>query len=149
MNLGEMRTRVRRELKDEDAASYRWSDSELDRHIARAVAELSLAVPLESKAALTTTSGSRELSVSGLASLVAVEAVEYPTGQYPPSYVMFSLWGNMLTLLVDNAPGGGEGVAVFYGKLHTLDATTSTLPPSVEELVGQGRLATPPWSGPT
>ena len=39
MDLGEMRTRLRRELKDEDAANYRWTDDELDRHIARAVAE--------------------------------------------------------------------------------------------------------------
>jgi hypothetical protein len=138
MDLAEMRTRLRRELKDEDPASYRWSDDELDRHIARAVAELSLAVPLQSKATLTTTAGSRELSLSTLADLVATEAVEYPTGKYPPDYVLFSLWGDTLTLLVDQTPGDGEQVAVYYGKLHTLDATTSTLPPPLEELVAAG-----------
>ncbi len=138
MDLSEMRTRLRQELKDEDAANYRWSDDELDRHIARTVAELSLAVPLQSKATLTTTAGSRELSLTALADLVAVEAAEYPTGKYPPAYVLFSLWGDTLTLLVDRVPGDGEQVAVYYGKLHTLDATTSTLPPPLEELVAAG-----------
>lgn len=147
MNLGEMRTRVRRDLKDEDAANYRWSDAELDRHIGRAVRDLSLAAPLEAKASLTT-SGSRELSLAGLQDLVSLEAVEYPTGRYPPSYVPFSLWGSTLTLLVDGVPGAGEGVAVYYGKLHTLDATSSTLPPAQEELVatGVGAYAALEWS---
>jgi len=138
MNLSEMRTRVRRDLHDEDASSYRWSDSELDRHIEHAVRELSIAVPLEAVATLTTTPGSRELSLSGLDGLIQVEAVEYPVGKYPPSYVRFSLWGSTLTLLVDEAPQEAESVKVYYGKLHTLDATTSTIPPYLEELVAIG-----------
>ena len=35
MNLSEMRTTVRRDLKDEDASNYRWTNDELDRHIAK------------------------------------------------------------------------------------------------------------------
>ena len=50
MNLSEMRTRVRQDLRDLDAADYRWSDAELDRHIEHGVRELSLAVPQEAKA---------------------------------------------------------------------------------------------------
>jgi len=141
MNLADMRTRVRRELHDEDASNYRWTDNELDRHISRAVQELSLSVPLEAKATLTTTADSRELSIAALTDLVAIEAVEYPTGQYPPSYVRFSLWGNTLTLLVDGAPSGGEEVYVYYGKLHTLDASTSTVPTPYEDLVALGACA--------
>ncbi len=34
MNLTEMRTIVRRDLHDEDAANYCWTNDELDRHIA-------------------------------------------------------------------------------------------------------------------
>ena len=37
-----MRTLVRRDLGDEDAATYRWTDFELERHIQHAVRELSL-----------------------------------------------------------------------------------------------------------
>jgi hypothetical protein len=67
-----------------------------------------------------------------------VEAVEYPVGRYPPSYAPFSLWEGVLTLLVDSTPGDAEDVKVYYGKLHTLDAVTSTLPPHLEDLVAAG-----------
>lgn len=141
MNLSQMRQMVRRDLHDEDAANYRWSDSDLDRHIGRAVREMSLAVPLETRASLTTTAGSRDLSLSGLADVVAIEAVEYPTGQYPPSYVPFSLWGETLTLLVDQEPAEAEAVNVYYGKLHTLDETSSTIPAALEDVVATGAAA--------
>jgi hypothetical protein len=99
---------------------------------------VSVAVPLESRSTLTTTAGSRDLSLASLIGLVQVEAVEYPTGKYPPHLVRFAVWGATLTLLVDNTPGGSESVVVYYGKLHTLDATTSTLPSALEELVALG-----------
>ena len=138
MNLGDMRIRVRRDLKDEDAASYRWSDNEIDRHIDHALRDLSQVAPLQAKATLTTTAGSRDISISTLSNLVAIEAVEYPTGQYPPIYVPYSLWGSTLSLLIDKTPSGGENVNIYYGKLHTLDATTSTLPAPLEDLLAIG-----------
>ena len=138
MNLAEMRTRVRRDLHDEDSSNYRWTDDELDRHIGHAVRELSLSLPLEAKANLTTTAGSRELSIASLSDLVVIEAVEYPVTKYPPSYVRFSIWGNTLTLLIDQVPSGGEEVYIYYGQLHTLDANGSTIPSPVEDLVATG-----------
>ena len=136
--LADVRGRVRQDLHDEDAGSYRWTDDVLDRHIARALAELSLSAPREMTAALTTTAGSRDLSVASVTGRVVVEAVEYPIGQYPPSFVLFSLWADTLTLLVDGAPGGGEDVTVYYGALHTLDAQGSTLPLALEEALVTG-----------
>jgi hypothetical protein len=141
MDLPTMRTVVRRDLHDEDSADYRWTDAELDRHIDRAVKEFGLAVPLESKTALTTTADSRDLSLASLTDLVVVEAVEYPVGRYPPSYAAFSLWGDVLTLLVDQAPLETEDVNLFYGALHTLDATSSTIPSHLEDLVATGAAA--------
>ncbi len=138
MDISQMRTRVRRDLHDEDAQNYRWSDDELDRHIGHAVRELSLAVPLEAKATLTTTAGSRELPISSLSDMVAIEAVEYPVGRYPPVYVRFSVWVQTLTLLVDQVPSDSEDVYVYYGKLHTLDASSSSIPAPLEELVAIG-----------
>jgi len=138
MNLSTMRALVRRDLHDEDAQSYRWSDDELDRHVARAVRETSLASPLESEATLTTTPDSRELSLTSLSDRVVVEAVEYPVGQYPAVYVPFSLWGDTLTLLVDSAPLSAQSAKVFYGKLHTLDESGSTLPAALEDVVATG-----------
>ncbi len=138
MDLPSMRTRVRRDLHDEDAANYRWSNDTLDRHIDRAVRELGLSIPLQTKATLTATPGSRELSVAGLAGLVHIEAVEYPTGKYPPLFVQFSLWATTLTPLADGAPASAESVNVYYGKTHTLDGSSSTIPPHLEDLVATG-----------
>jgi hypothetical protein len=141
MNLHDMRARVRRDLRDEEPANQRWRDAELDRHIARAVQEASLAAPRDVKATLTTTAGSRDLDISGLTGRVSIDAVEYQTGQFPPSYARFSVWGNTLTLLVDAVPAGSEQVAVYYGALHTLDATSSTLPAALEDAVATGAAA--------
>jgi hypothetical protein len=141
MNLPELRARVRRDLRDEDPQSLRWSDDELDGHIGRAVREASLVSPLEALASLSTVPGSRAVDVASLADRVAIEAVEYPANLYPPSYVRFALWGDTLTLLVDRAPSGAEPVRVYYGRLHTLDATSSTLPPPLEDAVATGAAA--------
>jgi hypothetical protein len=138
MDLPTMRGRIRKDLHDEDSANYRWTDGELDRHIQRAVRELSLAYPLEAKAALSTTPGSRDVSVAGLTDIVAIEAVEYPAGNYPPSYARFSVWLSTLTLLVDGAPASAENVNVFYTKLHTLDGSSSTVPARFEDVVAGG-----------
>ena len=86
----------------------------------------------------TTTAGSRELSIASLSDLVVIEAVEYPVAKYPPSYVRFSVWGNTLTLLIDQVPGDGEEVYIYYGQLHILDASGSTIPSPVEDLVATG-----------
>ncbi len=141
MNLAEMRARVREDLRDDDPQSSRWSDAELDRHIARAVLEASLAAPLEAVADLATTPGSRNLDLSSLTGRVVIEAVEYPAGLYPPSFVRFSLWGDALTLLVDRPPGGIEAVRVYFGRVHTLDAASSTLPTALEDAVATGAAA--------
>jgi hypothetical protein len=147
MNLGEMRTIVRRDLHDEDDSNYRWTDDELDRHIARAVKELSEAIPCEQKTNKATTSGSREIDVSTMTDRITIEAVEYPVDKYPKKYQRFSLWANILTLLGDEVPDGSDA-NIYYGKLHTLDASTSTIPSVYEDLVadGAGGYAAVEWS---
>ena len=139
MDLTQMRGRLRKDLHDEDSANYRWTDGELDRHIQRTVRDFSLSTPLEAKSTLTTTAGSRDLSIAGLADLVAIEAVEYPVGEYPPSYVRYSVWLTTLTMLIDSAPGAaGESVNVYHTKLHTIDGTSSTLPARFEDVIAAG-----------
>ena len=141
MDLPTMRTRVRRDLRDEDATNERWSDNELDRHIARAVQELSLAAPVEAAVTLQTVAGSRDLDVATLTDRVSIDAVEYPTGEYPASFVEHSLWGETLTLLVDGVPGAGSDVIVRYSQLHTLDGSSSTLPQALEDVAAGGAAA--------
>lgn len=141
MDLAELRNRVRLDLRDTDPATQRWSDAELDRHIQRAVRELSLAIPDEAAAQLTATPGSRDVSLESLDGLIAVDAVEYPADRYPPVYAPFSRRGGTLTLLVDRAPQGPEPVRVLYARMHTVDANGSTVPPQFEELLATGAAA--------
>jgi hypothetical protein len=141
MDLPTMRARVRRDLRDEDPSNERWSDDELDRHIARAVQEVSLAAPLEASTTLLTEAGSREVDITALTAVVSIETAEYPTGDYPPCLVPFTTWGNTLSMLIDGEPSEGESVLVRYSALHTLDDDGTTLPDRLHELVASGAAA--------
>lgn len=137
-NITIIRAAVRKDLHDEDAAAYRWTDAVLDRHIGRAVADYSLASPLEQKNTIATVAGSRDLSISALTNLVDVEAVEWPTLEFPPRRVGFSIWQTTLTMDVVNPPSAVENTFVFWTKTHTLDATSSTIPAAHDELLTEG-----------
>ena len=136
MNLSEMITLVRRDLKDE-GTPYQWSDEELTRHINHAVKELSERVPLPAKATLPTVTGSREVDISSLTDRIVVQAVEYPVDESPAKYQRFSIWGNSLTIISGDEPNGSN-CYVYYGKLHTIDANGSTIPSKYEDLVATG-----------
>ena len=135
INLSEMITMVRTELRDETGEL--WSDEEIARHINRAVGDFSFESPLECSEDMATAAGSREIDISGLQDLVKVEAVEYPAGDYPRSYRRFSLWGDRLTILGDEVLDGSD-CRVYYGKLHTLDETECTVPGRYYELIAAG-----------
>ena len=137
MNLTEMRTIVRRDLHDEDDTNYRWTDEELDRHIAHAVKDFSEAIPYEQKAIKATTSGSREIDISTLTDRIMIEVVEYPVDKFPKKYQRYSLWADTLTLLGDEIPDGSNA-HIYYGKLHTIDAEGSNIPTKHEDLVATG-----------
>lgn len=137
MNLSEMRAIVRRDLKDEDAANYRWTDDELDRHITHTVREFSEVIPYEQKVTKATTLGSRDVDISSLSDRIMVQAVEYPVDKFPKQLQRFILWGDTITLLGDEVPDGSNAY-VYYGKLHTLDAASSTIPSYLEDLIAAG-----------
>ena len=147
MNLSEMRALIRRDLHDEDSANYRWTDDEIDRHIAHAVKDFSECLPYEQKTAKATTDGSRELDIADLSDRIMVEAVEYPLDRFPRSYQRFSLWGDTLTLLGSEIPDGSNA-NIYYGQLHTLDASSSTVPARHEDLIaaGAGGYAAVEWA---
>ncbi|MFC2001800.1 hypothetical protein ACFLUZ_04775 [Chloroflexota bacterium] len=147
MTLSEMRTIVRRDLHDEDSGNYRWTNDELDRHITHAVKDFSEYLPYEQKATKATTSGSRELDISVVTNRVMVEAVEYPVDNFPKSYQRFALWGETLTILGNEIPDGSNAY-IYYGKLHTLDASSSTISVQHEELIaaGAGGYAAVEWA---
>ena len=136
-NLATMRAAVRIDLQDEDATNERWADATLDRHIKRAVLEYSHMNPLEKKSTLQTTSDSRDVDVSSLSSPIRIVAAEYPTGEYPPSYVPFSLWAGTLTLDLSGAPSGTPDVSVYWQAVHTINGTVS-FPASHDDIIAGG-----------
>ena len=137
MDLPQMHTTVRRDLKDEDAQNYRWSNDEIDRHIDHALRDFSKALPREQKADIATTADSREIDISGLTDRVTVFAVEYPIGYFPARYQRFAFYQDTITLLGSEFPDGSDA-RIFYGKLHTLDASSSTIPSQHEDIVAIG-----------
>jgi len=137
MNLTEMRAIVRRDLHDEDSENYRWTNDELDRPVAHAVRDFSEAIPYEQKATKATSSGSRDVDISTITDRIAVEAVEYPVGRFPKRYQRFALWADVITLLGDEVPDGSNAY-IYYGKLHSFDGETSTIPARHEDLIATG-----------
>lgn len=137
--LNDIRDRLRRDLRDNDEP-YRWDDGQLDRHIARALADLSLASPRELSALVATTPGSRALDVSGLEGLIAIEAIEYPAGRYPPAYMGFSHWAETVTLHTDGLPDGSDA-QVHYVAAHALDGDGGTVPAALEDTLATGAAA--------
>jgi hypothetical protein len=134
--LADLRDRLRIELHDPD--EERWDDDALDRHIARAVQELSLKAPWERRTTLETSAGSRELDLAALTGRIDIYAVEYPAGLYPAVFVRHSVFAETLTLLIDEAPDAGEDVIVYWGALHEVNDEGSTLPAPHEDIVLTG-----------
>jgi hypothetical protein len=134
MNLTEMRTRVREDLQDTDAANYRWTNDEVDGAIQRVVREFSLAYPQMESTTLATTDGSREIDISSLSGLIAIMTVEFPIGADPTCYQHFELWK---TTLYMQDKGNGDDARVLWYKEHTL-AESSTIPTQFEEIIVLG-----------
>ena len=138
-NIGVIRANVRKDLHDDPAD--RWTDAVLDRHIGRAVLEYSLHAPREQRTTLTTSAGSRDLNIVTLTDRIAVEAVEWPVGEFPPRRVGYSQWQDTLTMDVAGAPAGVENAYVFWTKTHTLDVSSSTIPAAHDDLIAAGAAA--------
>jgi hypothetical protein len=138
VTLSDVRDRLRQDLSD--VAEDRWPDDQLDRHIEHALGDLSLAIPQELTLLMATMSGSRDLAIGDIEGLVEVEAVEYPVGQFPPSYVGFSTWGTTIALHVDSAPDGSDA-KLYYTAVHVLDDEDSTLADSQVDILITGASA--------
>ena len=66
-----------------------------------------------------------------------VQAVEYPVDEFPSRYQQFSIWGDTLAIISGDEPDGSN-CYIYYGKIHTIDDTVSTIPPKYEDLVATG-----------
>jgi len=140
MDLSIMRTLVRRDLKDEDNSNYRWQDNEIDRVVQRALAELSRYCPREMKTALATADGSREIDISVLTDRVMVDRVEFPVDRTPRQFQHFVVCADIV-FMTGNVEGDGTNCYIYWGKMHTLDAGTSTVPGYLEDVLALGTAA--------
>jgi len=139
--LSGVRAVVRQMLTDELVSSdtdYAWTDDELDLYINDCLAEIAEYKPYEVKETLTTTADSRELDLSVIDDLVEVKKVEYPVDEQPRQFRNFSVWGDILRMALDRAPGAGESVYLYCAKYHSLSDTVSTLNPTLERLLVLG-----------
>jgi hypothetical protein len=134
-SLATIRAAVRIDLHDDPAS--RWTDAVLNRHIQRAVREYSHFSPDEQMSTLTTAANSRNVDVSTLTPLIRIVAAEYPTGQYPPEFVPFTLWGETLTLDLEAAPSGTPNVNVYWHKEHAINGSV-TFPSSHDDIIATG-----------
>lgn len=109
----------------DDAGAAFWTTAELDQHIQDALLDLSRAVPQEKKTTIATVSGNRDLDISSLTDRYRIRAVEYKTGNWPRTFVNFSLWIDTLTFL-DEEPDGADA-DIYWEAPHVLNGT-NTLP---------------------
>lgn len=140
MPLNEIRALVRRELHDEDAQNYRWSDNELNRHLQRAIEEYQLAWPREGSYLLNAAAGVREYDLSAASELMWPEKVWWPyeSDELPPKYVPYRVWGGSLRLLGKEAPKAGDQIRVLYARRHTLTTESSSIPLEHEHIIVMG-----------
>ena len=147
MTLSEFRGGLRQELFDPAGAEARFSDTDLDHAIDRALTELSRAAPWTRDATLSTSADSRLVDLSTLAGVWSVEEVEWPTGRYPPQLCTFMALPKsdgapgFVFLLVPEAPGAAEPVRVRWGAKHAASESQWTLPDAHTGLLTTGAYA--------
>ena len=137
--LSDIRTLVRRDLKDEDSQDYRWTDDEIDRAIQNAVAEFSRYIPRAMKSTIATTAGEAGIDISGLTERITIDRVEFPVGNTPRAFARFSVYGDTLTLL--DIEGDGQDCYIYWSKMHTVDSEESTITSYLEDVLALGASA--------
>ncbi len=136
-SLPAIRATVRQDLHDEDASAYRWTDGVLDRHIERALLEYSHVKSLEKISTIQNIADTRNVALNNLTNLIRIVAAEFPIGEYPPSFVPYSVWGDVLTLDLESAPEGSQNVNVFWHAAHS-SAGNGTFPEAHDDIIAGG-----------
>lgn len=73
-----------------------------------------------------------------MTNMVEIKKVEYTIDQTPRDFRSFSILGDTLTLELDDVPGAESTAYIYWGKLHVVDATSSTLPARYDEVLVDG-----------
>jgi hypothetical protein len=135
-----IRTLVRRDLKDEDSANYRWVDAEIDRAVDKAVLEYSEYCPLQVRSTLATVDSDNTVDISTLTDRIDILRVEHPVIGQPYQSHRFSVWADVLTFL-DGYYGDAGNCYVYWLKKHSIGASSSTVPAAHEHIIALGAAA--------
>jgi hypothetical protein len=139
--LADFRTRAKSELGIAGASAERgFSDADLDQHISRVAEEFSLVRPIQARADVTVTGGTRTFLLTALTRPIRVAAVEYPIGQWPRALLDFDVWGDEVSL-DHGPPGGNYSVRVYYEQKHLVDGAGSTVEAEHEHVIVVGACA--------
>jgi hypothetical protein len=136
----------RLELALQDTGNARWSAADLAEAIRKAVEEYSLVDPNETVTEITLTAAGREVDISALTGRLRVTRAWWPytssDPEYPPNWVDFEEWGDVLFLSAGAEPEIGDVVRVWYVSMHQLEglagATATTLPDDAQTIILTG-----------
>jgi hypothetical protein len=138
MNLVEMVTRAREDLKDTDSQNYIWQDGEIQSAVLRAVDEYSLQAPMQHQDDIATTDGATEIDITPLENLLQVDSVEFPLGQNPKHMQHIEYWAGRLYM---EDEGDGTDARVRWLAKHTIDGEETTIPLEHQEIIVLGATA--------
>ena len=94
-----------------------------------------LHAPIEQQTDIATTDGDTELDISGLSGLLQVASVEFPMGKSPKYMQHFERYAGHLYM---EDEGDGTDARVRWLKVHTLTASSTTIPAEHEEIIVLG-----------
>ena len=146
--LVDFRAGLRLDLNDPVGASQRFSDSDLDRAVSRAVGELAGVWPrvTDTEVVLSVASRTVPLASGTFGGLIEVDEVEHPYGlagalaTYPPTLVGFRLAPDRgsVFLMVEDVPAAGARVRVRWTAAHSITVSTSSVPADLDPVVALG-----------
>lgn len=124
-----------------DAEGSTWTDDELDRAVGKALGDYTAWFPQRREAILTLEAGGRQVDLSALEGLLAVERVWFPyeEGSWPPQWRPFECIGTTLNFLTPASPEAGQQLCLVYWGAHYIaglaGAAETTLPAEDVELL--------------
>ncbi|HEU5314707.1 MAG TPA: hypothetical protein VFX49_01250 [Chloroflexota bacterium] len=147
--LVDFRAWLRLDLGDPAGASQRFGDGDLDRAVARAVADLSLVSPREIDTEHTIAVASRRVGLGGApyaGALIDVLEVEEPYGaggaasEVPPALRAFRVAADrsFLSLLTGDVPAVGAVARIRWTAAHAVTVGASTVPVELDGVVAMG-----------
>jgi hypothetical protein len=135
-----IRTIVRQMLRDEikESTDAEFADDELDIYINKVLVKISQRQPYEVIETVES-DGTKEVDISTINNLIGekIIKVEYPTGNDPPTFEEFTIFGNTLRF-IDTTPTSGEDIYLYCHEVHQVTESSSTLSADLEDVLIDG-----------